>query len=103
GDDAHCPQEKTYWMLKCMLLFYDRMVTAVQEGTPLERILDPGLLERIARAKEWRPDEVRQRAAELLQQIENAYDTLGAGGTGRDSTGQHSAGAAASAATGKAT
>lgn len=103
GDDAHCPQEKTYWMLKCILLFYDRMVAAVREGIPLESILDPGLLERIARAREWRPEEVCQRAAQLLEQIDAAYDALRAGGAGRDSAGVAGAGAAAGAATGEAT
>ena len=84
SDDAYCPLEKTYWMLKVILDFYDRMVAAVEEGTPLERVLVPEMLEQIARMKEWGPDEARRRAPELLARIEAAYQTLRGDGAGSD-------------------
>jgi V/A-type H+-transporting ATPase subunit A len=88
GDDANCPLEKTYWMLKVMLDFYDRMAAAVKGGTPLERVLAPELLEQIARVREWGPDEARQRALELLGRIEAAFGALRGDGAGPDRGGR---------------
>jgi V/A-type H+-transporting ATPase subunit A len=87
GDDAYCPLEKTYWMLKVILAFYDGMVTAMKGGTPLDRVLVPELLEQIARMKEWGPDDAGQRAPELLGRVEAAYQALRGDGAGPDSGG----------------
>jgi V/A-type H+/Na+-transporting ATPase subunit A len=70
GEDAFCPLEKTYWMLKVILTFYDSLVEALHQGNPLEQALAPTLLDPIARMKEWKPDAVADRACELLAQIE---------------------------------
>jgi V/A-type H+-transporting ATPase subunit A len=69
GDDAFCPLEKTYWMLKVILTLYDHLAEALHQGIPLEQALAPALLDQIARMKEWPPDAVADRARELLAQI----------------------------------
>ena len=69
GDDAFCPLEKTYWMLKVILTFYDHLAEALRQATPLEQALAPALLDQIARMKEWKPDVATNRARELLAQI----------------------------------
>jgi len=73
GDDAFCPLEKTYWMLKVILTFYDHLAEALHRAHPLEQVLAPVLLDQIARMKEWKPDAVADRAHELLTQIETTF------------------------------
>jgi V/A-type H+-transporting ATPase subunit A len=70
GDDAFCPPEKSYWMLKVILTFYDKMHEALKQAIPLERLLEPTLLEQIGRMREWPAKAAPDRAAELLAQIE---------------------------------
>ncbi|MGQ9841852.1 MAG: V-type ATP synthase subunit A [Anaerolineae bacterium] len=76
GDDAYCPLEKTYWMLKVILAFYDHMAGALRQGIPLERTLQPDLLDRIARMKEWPLDATADCARDLLARIEDAFHAL---------------------------
>jgi V/A-type H+-transporting ATPase subunit A len=70
GDDAFCSLEKTYWMLKVILTFYDYMTAGLQQAKPLGQILIPTVLDQIARMKEWSPDTTAGRARELLAQME---------------------------------
>ena len=73
SDDAFSPLEKTYWMLKVILAFHDRMAEALQRAVPLERALVPAVLDQMARMKEWPPGLVPGRARELLTRIDNAF------------------------------
>ena len=66
GNDAFCPLEKTYWLLKVILSFADHVVEALQRAVPLERVLGSEVLEQIARMKEWPPEATPSRARELL-------------------------------------
>jgi V/A-type H+/Na+-transporting ATPase subunit A len=88
GDDAHCPLEKTYWMLKVILAFHRHMVTSVKEGIPLDRVAAPELLEQIARMREWTPQEVSHRAPELFGQVEAAFQALRSDGVLHDRGGE---------------
>lgn len=73
GDDAFCPLEKTYWLLKVILTFYKHLTDALQRAVPLEQALAPALLDQIARMKEWSPETAADRARELLAQMETAF------------------------------
>ncbi len=73
SDDAFCPLEKTYWMLKVILAFHDQMAEALQRAVPLERVLVPAVLDQMARMKEWPPELVPGRARELLTRIDDAF------------------------------
>jgi V/A-type H+-transporting ATPase subunit A len=73
SDDAFCPLEKTYWMLKVILTFYDRMADVLQRAVPLERVLRPAVLDQIARMREWPPEAAPSRARELIAYIEAAF------------------------------
>jgi V/A-type H+-transporting ATPase subunit A len=73
GDDAFCPLEKTYWLLKVILTFYKHLTDALQRAVPLEQALAPALLDQIARMKEWPPKTAVARAGELLKQIEKFF------------------------------
>ncbi len=73
SDDAFCPLEMTYWMLKVILTFYDRMADALQRSVPLEGVLRSAVLDQIARMREWPPEAVPSRARELIAHIEAAF------------------------------
>jgi V/A-type H+-transporting ATPase subunit A len=73
GDDAFCPLEKTYWLLKVILTFYSHLTEALRRAIPLEQALAPALLDQIARMKEWPPETASGRAGELLKQIEEFF------------------------------
>ncbi|MEW5961431.1 MAG: V-type ATP synthase subunit A, partial [Chloroflexota bacterium] len=68
SDDAFCPPEKTYWMLKVILTFYEGVVNALRRAVPLERALVPDIQNQIARMWEWPPHAAPARAQELLAQ-----------------------------------
>jgi V/A-type H+/Na+-transporting ATPase subunit A len=69
GNDAFCPLEKTYWMLKVILSFADHLAEALQRAVPLERVLGSEVLEQIGRMKEWPPEATPSRARELLARL----------------------------------
>jgi V/A-type H+-transporting ATPase subunit A len=73
SEDAFCPLEKTYLMLKVILAFYDHMSDALQRAIPLERVLAPAVLDQMARMKEWPPEAAPIRARELLARIEDVF------------------------------
>jgi V/A-type H+-transporting ATPase subunit A len=76
GDDAFSPLDKTYWMLKIILTFYDRMAAALQQGVPLQRLLELDLLDEIGRSKEWSPETVPEHARDLLARMEARFDGI---------------------------
>jgi V/A-type H+-transporting ATPase subunit A len=76
GEDAFCPPEKSYWMLKVILTFYDKLREALNRSIPLARILEPALLEQIGRMREWPAKAAPDQARELLAQIESGFKGL---------------------------
>ncbi len=76
SDDAFCPLQKTFWMFKVILTFYDHMVAALKQAVPLGRLLDPALLEEIGRMREWLPDAAPEQAQRLLATIETTFREL---------------------------
>jgi V/A-type H+-transporting ATPase subunit A len=72
SDDAYCPPEKTYWMLKVVLRFHEHMLKALKQGALLEQILQPELLDEIARMRDWPPQDAGARAATLFEHIDQA-------------------------------
>jgi V/A-type H+-transporting ATPase subunit A len=73
SDDAFCPLDKSYWMLKVILTFYDYMANALRQAISLEQILLPEVLERIGRMKEWPPEAAPSQAGELLAYLETSF------------------------------
>jgi len=49
--DTYCPQPKSYWMLKMIMDFWQRMKQAVEAGVPLRRIIALPVVGKIARMK----------------------------------------------------
>ena len=85
GEDAFCPPEKTYWLLKIILTFYTRVTEALSQAVPLEQALAPEILDQIARIWEWSPDAVDKRGQNLLTQIEETFRKLQSKGQADDS------------------
>jgi V/A-type H+-transporting ATPase subunit A len=76
SDDAFCPIEKTYWMLKIILTFYHHLVNTLQQNISLEQILATPVVDQIARMKEWPAQTTPERARGLIAQIEQlSYST----------------------------
>ena len=73
SDDAFCPLEKSYWMLKVILTFYDRMTEALGRTVPLERAMDPVVLDQLARMRDWPADAVSSCARDLMARIKATY------------------------------
>jgi V/A-type H+-transporting ATPase subunit A len=73
SDDAFCTLEKTCWMLRVILAFYDHMADALQRAVRLEQALVPAVLDQMARMKEWPPEATPSRARDLLARIEDAF------------------------------
>jgi len=49
--DTYCPQLKSYWMLKMIMDFWQRMKQAVEAGVPLRRVIALPVVGKIARMK----------------------------------------------------
>ena len=73
SEDAYCPLPKTYWMLKVILTFYERVTEALHQAMPIEQVLEPDLLDKIARMREWPAAETPNRAQTLLVQIQDKF------------------------------
>ncbi len=73
SNDAFCPPDKTYWMLKIILTFYDGVTKALGRAVPLEQALVPEILDQIARMREWPPAAVQERSQELVAQIDTTF------------------------------
>ena len=76
SDDAFCPLEKTYWMLKVILFYYDQVMAALHQSVSLEQALIPELLDQIARAREWPATEAPEQASRLMEKIEAKFKEL---------------------------
>lgn len=70
GDDVFCPLDKTYWMLKVILTYQARLSQALQQDVPLEQLLVPEILGRIARMRDWQPEAAADQAQDLMTFIE---------------------------------
>jgi V/A-type H+-transporting ATPase subunit A len=73
SDDAFCPPEKTYWMLKVILSFYDHTMAALKRALPLEQVLALPVVDQIARMREWSPPTAPEEAGRLLAAIDAAF------------------------------
>ncbi len=76
SDDVFCPLDKTYLMLKVILTYQARLSEALQQDIPLEQLLVPEILSRIARMRDWPPEAAADRARDLVAFIENTLHAV---------------------------
>jgi len=67
--DAYCTMEKQYWMMKCIVSFYERGRDAIQRGVYLEKILRDPLVDSLYRLQDIPIDLIRDRAKGLLEEV----------------------------------
>lgn len=77
--DTYCPEEKSYWMLRTIMDFWQRMRQAIDEGISLRRIIALPVVGKIARMK-VQPHDKRDAMltyfADLENEIKNEFSSL---------------------------
>ena len=73
SDDAHCPLEKSYGMLKAILAFYDEATAALKRGMLLDDILNLKQIEEVARLKDVPKDTFPAYIERWLQKLPEAF------------------------------
>ena len=74
--DRFCPLPKAYWMLRAIMMFYRRALTALEAGLSLERINAMPVVAEISRMKEWPPDEAPDKVQALIGEIESEFENM---------------------------
>lgn len=67
--DAYCTMDKQYWMMKCIISFYDRAGDAIRRGIYLEKILGDPLIERLSRMQDIPSNLFKEKAKDLLEEV----------------------------------
>jgi V/A-type H+-transporting ATPase subunit A len=68
--DTYCPESKSYWMLKIIMEFWNRMMQAIDEGILLRRIIALPVVGKIARMK-VQPHENPDAMLKYFQDLES--------------------------------
>jgi V/A-type H+-transporting ATPase subunit A len=68
--DAFCPLVKQYWMLNILLHYHRGVVAALEDGVPLEMLLDLRIKEEITRCKELPNETFKESARDLKEKID---------------------------------
>ncbi len=68
--DTYCPESKSYWMLKIIMNFWQKMRQAIDDGIPLRRIIALPVVGKIARMK-VQPHEDQNTMQQYFKDLEN--------------------------------
>jgi V/A-type H+-transporting ATPase subunit A len=68
--DTYCPEGKSYWMLKTIMTFWQKMRQAIDSGIPLRQIIDLPVVGKIARMK-VQPHEDSEAMQKYFQDLQN--------------------------------
>ena len=71
--DAFCTMEKQYWMMKCIIQFYNKAKEALSKGVYLEKILSNPVAARLMRMQDIPSDAFKQRAGEMIKEMEEGF------------------------------
>ena len=74
--DRFCPVTKAYRMLRAILAFHRRAVTAVGAGVALDQIMALPVVAEVARMREWVPEAVAEESSVLIRKIEAGFADL---------------------------
>ena len=74
--DSYCSPEKTTEMIRLILKFHERMAKAVEQGVPLQRILDIPVRHDIARCKIESSEGFGEVAKAIEQRLEDQFRQL---------------------------
>jgi len=74
--DTFTTMKKQFLMLKAIMSFYDKAVASIDEGVPLKRVQDLGVVNEIARLKEVPEAQFEQKAAAVSKQMDSEFSAL---------------------------
>jgi len=74
--DTFTTMKKQFLMLKAIMSFYDKAVASIDEGVPLKRVQDLGVVNEIARLKEVPEAQFEHKAAEVSKQMDSEFSAL---------------------------
>jgi V/A-type H+-transporting ATPase subunit A len=74
--DTYSSLKKQYLMLRNILKFHDRTLSALDLGVQLKHVLEMPIRERVARMKET-PEKELEKLDKLGHEIDGAFDSLG--------------------------
>ena len=78
--DTYASLEKQYGMLKMIISWYDKGLSALEQYVPFARISKMPVIEAIGRAKYTPEEECKTRFAEIFNQMDNEFMALTEGG-----------------------
>jgi V/A-type H+-transporting ATPase subunit A len=81
--DRYCPLDKSYWMLKAILDFYNRVQAALKLGVHMEKIFGLPVVGEIARMKELPADGAEDAIKALMNRVHLSFAEWGVNGNGR--------------------
>ena len=71
--DAFCTMEKQYWMMKCIIQFYNKAKEALSKGVYLEKILSNPVAARLMRMQDIPSKGFKERAGEMIGEMEEGF------------------------------
>ena len=71
--DAFCTMEKQYWMMKCIIQFYNKAKQALSQGVYLEKILSNPVAARLMRMQDIPSKGFKERAGEMIGEMEEGF------------------------------
>ncbi len=80
--DTYCPQVKYYWMLKIIMMFWEKMQGAIDSGVPLRQIIGLPVVNKIARMKvqaQDKPKVLEKYFKDLEKEMHSEFGALSAG------------------------
>ena len=74
--DSYCSPEKTSEMIRLVMNFHEKMAKAVEEGVPLQRILDIPVRQEIARCKIEPSEKFGEVSKGIADRLEDQFGQL---------------------------
>ncbi len=68
--DAFCTMEKQYWMMKCIIQFYNKAKEALSQGVYLEKLLTSPVITKLMRMQDIPSNMFKERAGEMIGEMD---------------------------------
>ncbi|HBR16556.1 MAG TPA: V-type ATP synthase subunit A, partial [Deltaproteobacteria bacterium] len=77
--DAFCTMEKQYWMMRCIIEFYNKAKKALSGGIYLEKILSSPVIARLMRMQDIPSNVFKEKAEEMIREMEAGFGKIAEG------------------------
>ena len=68
--DAFCTMEKQYWMMRCIIQFYNKAKEAIGQGAYLDKILGSPIISMLMRMQDIPSNLFKERAGEMIREMD---------------------------------